>query len=165
MNILFKWYHLRSIIKNFYYNHFSNKSISIGKRVLYRKGFSLLVDSNAHFTIGDGCFFNNYCSIAVKKKVSIGNNTLFGENVKIYDHNHRFNNVNLPIENQGYTTAAIKIGKHCWIGSNVVILKGTVIGDNCVIGAGCIVSGNIPKNTILKVKESNFQKIKMIPHQ
>jgi len=35
--------------------------------------------------IGKQCFFNLYCSISVGNgKVSIGNNCLFGENVKIY---------------------------------------------------------------------------------
>ncbi|WP_455266069.1 DapH/DapD/GlmU-related protein [Phascolarctobacterium sp.] len=41
------------------------------------------------------------------------------------------------------------IGSHCWVGSNVVILKGVTIGDNCVIGAGCVITEDIPSNSIV----------------
>lgn len=40
------------------------------------------------------------------------------------------------------------IGKHVWIGSNVVILKGVTIGDNAVIGAGCVVDRDVPECAI-----------------
>ena len=36
---------------------------------------------------------------------------LFGENVKVYDHNHCYKDVNVPIKYQGYTEAPITIGK------------------------------------------------------
>lgn len=42
------------------------------------------------------------------------------------------------------------IGNHCWIGSNVTILKETHIGDNCVIGAGLVISGKIKDGTLKK---------------
>lgn len=59
-----------------------------------------------------------------------------------------------------FKAATITIGKNCWIGTNVVILKGTTIGDNCVIGAGCVVSGDIPKGSI--VTQSRDLKIEPI---
>lgn len=67
----------------------------------------------------------------------------------MYDHNHCYKNANTPIKDQGYTSAPIKVGKHCWIASNVVILKGVTIGDNCCIGAGCIVYKDVPEGTTM----------------
>ena len=55
----------------------------------------------------------------------------------------------MPIKYQGYTEAPIVIGNHCWIASNVVILKGVTIGDNCVIGAGCVVYKDVPEGTVM----------------
>ena len=46
--------------------------------------------------------------------------------------------------------AAVSIGKHCWIGSSVTILKGVTIGDNVVVGAGCVVVKDIPDNVIVR---------------
>ena len=86
--------------------------------------------------------------------IEIGDGTIFGENVKVYDHNHLYKNTSISIKEQGYSSAPIKIGKHCWIASNVVILKGVTIGDNCVIGAGCVVYKDVPANSILKINQS-----------
>ena len=164
MNIIFKWYHVSAIIKKIFYKKVYARNLFMGKHVLWRKGLSIIIDDDSKLIIGNNCFFNNYCSIAVKDKVTIGDNTLFGENVKIYDHNHRFNKINIPIEKQGYSVKAVTIGKHCWIGSNVVILKGVTIGDNCIIGAGCVVSENVPENTILKLGTNNLIRTKIIPY-
>ena len=100
--------------------------------------------------IGDNVFFNNGTSMAAKEKIEIGDNCIFGENVKIYDHNHVFKDLQKPIMKQGFSTKSVHIGSNCWLGSNVVVLCGANIGDNCVIGAGCIVSGDIPCNSIVK---------------
>lgn len=104
-------------------------------------------------SIGDNVFFNNYCSINAKDSITIGNDTIFGENVRIYDHNHTFSEKDILIRYQGYTVAPIIIGNNCWICSNVIILKGVTIGDNVVIGAGCVISTDIPSNSICRNKQ------------
>jgi acetyltransferase-like isoleucine patch superfamily enzyme len=48
-----------------------------------------------------------------------------------------------------FNTSPIKIGKNCWLGSNVIVLKGVEIGNNCVIGAGCIIYKNIPAGSVV----------------
>ena len=100
--------------------------------------------------IGNNVFFNNGTSITAKEKIEIGDNCIFGENVKIYDHNHVFKELQKPIMEQGFSTKEIHIGSNCWLGSNVVVLRGANIGDNCVIGAGCIVSGDVPCNSLVR---------------
>ena len=87
------------------------------------------------------------------KEIRIGSETIFGENVRVYDHNHRFADEKEAIKGQGYSTAPVVIGEHCWIGSNVTILKGATIGDNCVIGAGCVIAENIPSNTVVRLEQ------------
>lgn len=74
--------------------------------------------------------------------------------MKIYDHNHRFNQ-HIEIKQQGFSNGSVIIGQHCWISSNMMILKNTVIGDNYVIGAGTVVSGTIPSNSIVKAGYSH----------
>ena len=43
-----------------------------------------------------------------------------------------------------------KIGSHCWLGTNVVVLKGVTIGDNCVIGAGVVVEEDVPAGSVVR---------------
>lgn len=149
--ILFKiYYHLVAILKKILFSIVYNKHIKFGKKTTFRKGFSLVIEDNGKIEIGNNCFFNNYCSLNCKEIIHIGDNCIFGENVKIYDHNHRFSKKDIIIKKQGYKKEKIVIGNNCWIGSNVTILKGVEIGDNVVIGAGCVITDNIESNTILK---------------
>lgn len=127
-------------------------NIVMGENVLLREFCNILVFPNAELHIGNGVFFNNYCSINCLEKIEIGDHTIFGEAVKLYDHNHLIEKSSslLHVEKEKYTKSPIKIGKNCWIGSNVVILKGVTIGDNTIIGAGCVIHKPVPANTIVK---------------
>lgn len=148
-------FHINAIIKKCFYKLVYGNSIQFGNSTTFRKSFNLLIDKTGRVIIGSNCFFNNNCSINAMQSVQIGAGSIFGENVKIYDHNHIYTDKNIPIKEQGYTSAPILIGKHCWIASNVIILKGVKIGDNCVIGAGCLIYKDIPDNTIVKCNVKN----------
>lgn len=133
----------------FCYKIIYGKAFSVPLDVTFRKGFHAVIEDTGRISISHGVFFNNYCTVASRAFIKIGEGTIFGENVKIYDHNHCYKDITSPIKVQDYTSAPIIIGKHCWIASNVVILKGVTIGDNCVIGAGCVVYKDVPANTVL----------------
>ncbi len=93
---------------------------------------------------------NNYTSINCMDEVVVGHNTWFGEGVRIYDHNHKYEDKSRPIWQQGFNSAPIKIGNNCWIGANCVILKGVTIGDNTVIGANNLIYKSIPSGVVVK---------------
>lgn len=99
--------------------------------------------------IGSGVFFNQNVSINCQNKITIGDDTIVGESVKFYDHNHKFNGTG-NIKDQGFSAKPIIIGKNVWIGSNAVILSGVEVGSNSVISAGSIVRCSIPENSIYK---------------
>lgn len=133
-----------------------NAKLFIGASTMFRKNCSLILDESGSLTIGEGNFFNNGCSISCLGIIEIGDNTLFGEGVKLYDHNHVFNKAGFIIRNQGYTIGQIRIGNNCWIGSNCIILNNVTIGDNVVIGAGCLITASIPSNTVVRLKEQTY---------
>ncbi len=135
------------------------KSVVFGKNINFRNYIHIIVGENAHLEIGDNVFMNNFCSINCLESISIGENTLFGENVKLYDHNHEYENEgDLKIHHRKFTKAPIKIGKNCWLGSNVTVLKGVSIGDHCIIGAGCTIYKDIPAHTTVINKQELIQK-------
>lgn len=143
------WYRITGIITLAFFKLLYGRRFHYGKAFHRRAGFHVSIEDAGKLHIEDDVFFNNYCSVNVRSEVSIGEGTIFGENVHIYDHNHRYADPTIPIKEQGYTQAPIRIGRHCWIGTNTVILKGVTIGDNAVIGAGCIIHNDVPDNTIV----------------
>lgn len=114
--------------------------------------------NNAKIVIGNGVFLNNNCSINALFGITIKDNTIIGESVKIYDHNHNYKNKSINIKDQGFNGNEVVIEENCWIGSNVVILKGVNIGKNSIIGAGCVIFKSIPENSI--IVSSNSMSIK-----
>ena len=151
-------------IKIIIYRISFRKRIKIGKNVRFKRRCKFYVNKGASLCLGKNVFFNRDCSVIANGKIDIEDDCLFGENVKIYDHNHIFNLNGTNINRLGLNIGEVHIGKNCWIGSNVVILKGTNIGDNCVIGAGITITGNIEPNTIVKQNYSALLKEKILFH-
>ena len=150
MSFITKKWGLKCRIKKLFYKIYYKNQVKLHNSVTFRDSFKILPTKESRITIGKGTFFNNYCSIASQGEIIIGEYCLFGEGVKIYDHNHIFKNMPELIIDQGFKVGKVNIGNNCWIGSNVIILNGVRVGNNCVIGAGCIIDKDIPNNSILR---------------
>lgn len=133
----------------------SNTYIFTGNE-LFINQFCIFNIWEGRLIIGNNVRFNNYCSINCMERIEIGDNTWFGEGVKIYDHNHKYSDKEKPFVMQGMKTGPIHIGENCWIGSNTVILQNVKIGDNCVIGANNLIYKSVPDNTIIKAQSTNL---------
>ncbi len=154
-------YHISSFFSKTVYKLIYGSRFKVGKGTTWRKHLSVMIDKSGRVEIGEGCFFNNYCSVNSNGSIVIGENTIFGENVKIYDHNHRFKSADVAVRDQGFSNGKVKIGKNCWIGSNVIILKGADIGDHCVIGSGAVVACRIPADSVVtSARELKIEKIR-----
>lgn len=88
------WYHIIARINYILYKCLYKGKFTVGKHTTWRRHFSVMIYKDAQIEIGSDCFFNNDCSMAANGKIKIGNGCLFGENVKTYDHNHRFKEKN-----------------------------------------------------------------------
>ena len=84
-------FHIKALIQKTVLKSIYGRKLFIGKNTTWRKSFSLMIGKSASVIIGENCFFNNYCSINCHDEIIIGKNNLFGESVKLYDHNHVFN--------------------------------------------------------------------------
>ena len=125
----------------------NNKAdLIVGSNVICRN-FEIFHVSSGKLILHDGVFVNNSCSFNCMERIEVGNGTMMGEGVRFYDHDHVYTAE--KIEKWQWTTAPIRVGRDCWIGSNVTILKGVTIGDNTIIGAGCLVHNDIPANSVV----------------
>lgn len=115
--------------------------------------------NKGHIEIGNNTFLNSGCIITSCKSIKIGCGCAFGTNVSIYDHDHIY----CAEGKQDWNitkSSEIVIGDNCWIGCNVIILRGSHIGNNCVIGAGTVIKGDIPDSMI--VYDRSTQVVKKI---
>ena len=125
----------------------NNKAdLIVGSNVICRN-FENFHVSSGKLILHDGVFVNNSCSFNCMERIEIGSGTMMGEGVRFYDHDHVYTAE--KIEKCQWTTAPIRVGRDCWIGSNVTILKGVTIGDNTIIGAGCLIRNDIPANSVV----------------
>ena len=141
--------HQEKIIQDGTWNVFqidSKASLIVGSNVICRN-FENFHVSSGKLILHDGVFINNSCSFNCMERIEIGSGTMMGEGVRFYDHDHIYTAE--KIEKWQWTTAPVRVGRDCWIGSNVTILKGVTIGDNTIIGAGCLVRKDIPANSVV----------------
>ena len=141
--------HQEKIIQDGTWNVFQidNKAdLIVGSNVICRN-FENFHVSSGKLVLNDGVFINNSCSFNCMERIEIGAGAMMGEGVRFYDHDHVYTAE--KIEKWQWTTAPIRVGRDCWIGSNVTILKGVTIGDNTIIGAGCLVRNDIPANSVV----------------
>ena len=130
---------------------FQNGRLEIGRNTELSHGCDIEVFDRATLSIGEGTYMNRYCMVSAHCGVTIGRPCLFGAGVKVFDNNH----VHSPEAgvSTDLTSAPIVIGDHCWLASDVVVLKGVTIGDNCVVGAGCIIYQDLPSGSVVYHKQ------------
>lgn len=143
-------------------------SAQFGNRCDIRSGFNLLLAPGARLEIGTHCvldrdmtiecmgalrighrtIFGHHCTLAAREVLVIGDDCLIAEMVSVRDHDHCFDQLEIPIRDQGAVSAPITIGRNVWIGAKVTVTKGISIGDNAIVGANAVVTKDIPANAI-----------------
>ena len=116
--------------------------------------------SNFHVLGNAGIGRNFACHSRI---VTIHGNLMMGEEVLFQGGGHRFDNPDLPLNEQGgLPDTPLEICEDVWIGTRVIILPGCKrIGAHSIIGAGAVVTNPIPGHCtavgvpakVLKIKE------------
>lgn len=93
--------------------------------------------------IGNRCGFSSVV-MSSKSLISIGDRVMVGGNVRIFDHD--FHSLNSDIrgtqaDSANTRTRPVTIEDDCFIGTNVIILKGTHLGARTIVAAGSTVFG------------------------
>jgi acetyltransferase-like isoleucine patch superfamily enzyme len=94
-------------------------------------------------SIGPGCFLSSGTA-----GIRIGDHVMIAANTVLVANNHRYDRVEVPMNEQGLTSLGIVVEDDVWIGSNCTILDGSHIEEGCIIAAGSVVSGRIARRNI-----------------
>ncbi len=123
--------------------------LEIGADTLFEPDVWITAPGEARIRIGQGSFLNIGVMVASVELVEIGDHCMLANNCFVTDGNHRFDDPELPVPWQGFTTAGpTRIGDNTWLGANVVVTSGVTIGERCVIGANSVVTKDVEPFTI-----------------
>ena len=100
-------------------------------------------------TIGDRCNIGRGSSLNGRAGIVVEDDVTTGPNVYVTDHNHRYDDLDLPIARQWVTEAPVRIGAGSWLGTGVVVLPGADIGRHVTVAANSVVRGHIPDHTVV----------------
>lgn len=107
-------------------------------------------DEKPTLTIGDGTYIGRFVHINAWRQVVIGNDVLIADRVYISDADHKYENITVPIRQQGdFFKGPVKLKEGCWLGIGAVILPGVTIGRNSVVAANSVVTRDVPDYTIV----------------
>jgi acetyltransferase-like isoleucine patch superfamily enzyme len=123
--------------------------LTIGEGTLLEPGCWLTLAPGAQIEIGADCFLNRNTMLAALERIEIGDHTMLANGCFVGDSDHRTDDPDTPITQQGFTgKGPVRIGSNCWLGVNCVVTSGVTIGDRCVIGANSVVTRDLPAGTI-----------------
>ena len=108
------------------------------------------VKINGPFVMGRRCQISTGCFLgAGEKGLTLGDDVLVSPNCTILTGTYQFDQLEVPLQEQGSVSKPTRIGHRVWIGSNSVVLAGADIGDDAIVSAGSVVSGRIPPKAIV----------------
>lgn len=137
---------------------FGEQWISIGERTLFSPhctlsaglfgepldpGLGPIVVVGARCSIGRGTALVGRTSLVIEDDVTIA------PNVYVTDHNHTYDDPDVPVGLQWPSEAPVRIGAGSWIGTGAVVLPGTDLGRNSTVAAGSVVRGRFPDHSVV----------------
>lgn len=110
-------------------------------------------NGDVKIVIEDNCNIGARDIFSARNSIHIERDVMIATSVLIQDHHHAYEDVTLPISQQGVTSGGrIRIGQGSWIGQGAAIVCNEgelVIGANCVVGSNALVTRSFPPNSVI----------------
>ena len=112
--------------------------------------FSTIAAKGGPIVLGDAVNISSHCRIASQSRIEIGDSVLIASYVYIGPGNHRTEDADKPIMEQGMEIRdGVKIGSNTWIGARASILDGVKIGRDVIVGAHSLVTEDVPDRAVV----------------
>jgi acetyltransferase-like isoleucine patch superfamily enzyme len=110
-------------------------------------------DGEPVIVIDDNCVIHWRTQIGAKNRIHLERDVIVAQDVLIVDQNHAYEDITLPIGEQGFTKGGtIRIGEGSYIGhgSAIICSRGSLtLGRNCVVAAHSVVTRSAPPYSVL----------------
>ena len=132
VSLKIRYFFLKRIAKNV------GKNVNIEQYVVFGEEFEIGDNSTVGFRSD------------IYGPVKIGKDVMIGPEVAIYTHNHKHDEIDIPMIKQGYTeNKPVYIEDNVWIGRRVLIMPGVCIGTGSIVAAGAVVTKNVEPYSIV----------------
>lgn len=129
-----------------------DSSIRLGNNVsISSNAMLLLVKPKAQVIIENNIRIAHHFQISCANEVIIKSDVNIAPYVFISDHNHKYQDPDIPIKDQGIIlekNSKVIIDSGSWIGTKVTIVGNVHIGKHCVIGANSVITKDIPDYSV-----------------
>lgn len=125
-----------------------------GQRLLDHAGPDVNIEHGATFGSGKGISLGARSGLGVDAEilgpVVIGEDVMMGPRCTIISANHRFDDVTVPMNRQGWSEVdrPVVIEDDVWIGANVTITARVRVGRGSILAAGSVVTRDVPPYSI-----------------
>jgi acetyltransferase-like isoleucine patch superfamily enzyme len=99
--------------------------------------------------IGDKVVFGRYDTVNCYLDVEIGATTIVADWAYISDFDHVFDDITVPIKDQGIVKRPVRIGPDVWIGTRVTVLRGAFVGQGSVLAAHAVITKDVPPYSVV----------------
>jgi len=79
--------------------------------------------------------------------IEVGDSVLMADWCYVCDFDHRMDDINVPIKDQGIIKSPVRIGPDTWVGVKCTVLRGTSIGRGAPYPFGCSISITPPSHS------------------
>ncbi len=97
---------------------------------------------------GSRIYCNRFTMFDATELIEVGDDTMIGPGCYITDHDHG-TSPGRRVHEQPLVSVPTRIGRDCWLGAHVVVLKGVAIGDGAIVAAGTVVTKDVPLGAIV----------------
>jgi acetyltransferase-like isoleucine patch superfamily enzyme len=122
-------------------------SFIVGAGTEFRRGFRAEVVGDARVVIGENCVFSYHSLIQCSSSIEVGDWCAFGQSLGIFDGNHRYRDLEVPLVRQGFDYRPIRIDDGAVAMTKVTITAD--VGERAVIGANSFVNKPVPAFSVV----------------
>jgi acetyltransferase-like isoleucine patch superfamily enzyme len=120
----------------------------IGRFVHIGEGTSIRCHEG-NLRIGDKVVFGRYDTVNCYLDVEIGATTIVADWAYVTDFDHNFDDITIPIKDQGIAKSPVRIGPDVWIGTKVTVLRGAFVGQGSVLAAHAVITKEVPPYSVV----------------
>lgn len=113
---------------------------TVNRKVYFHRG--------AYIEMGDNSGIGADCDIP--EDLVIGNNVMISRNVFILNRNHRYDRIDIPINDQGYYDAKKTIIEDdVWIGLRSILTPGRHVRKGSIVAMGSVLTKDFPEYSVV----------------